>query len=278
MRPILFAVCVLASACVGQLGNTTPDDDDDGPGPAGAAREIYINDVHPVMARCTGIACHATDATASAAIGKFYTADPGAGYTAITAAISIVGQYNEIAPILTKIDAGHQGITYSGGERSSILAWLAAEAEERADSGQPPPVDPVALLNTFSSCMTIEQFDLAGMAEAWGGLGASNGQACVNCHQAGAFGFTVSLDSQLFFGIISSSLSQNLKYFSVANGKVVINMGALTNAGTAIPDHPPFDPVNNAGMPALQAFYNAVDAATIQAGPAGCGAPKIVGP
>jgi hypothetical protein len=269
---------VLATACVGQLGNTPGDDDDDPTPPAGAAREIYVEDVHPIMARCSGIACHSTDATATAAIGKFYAADPGGGYTAITQSISIVGQYNEIAPILTKIDAGHQGITYSGADRDAILGWLAAEAEERADSGQPPPVDPVALLNSFSSCMTIENFNLAQMAQVWGGLGASNGQACVNCHQAGAFGFTVSLDPDLFFGIISTSLSQNLKYFSVANNKVVVNMGALTNAGTAIPDHPPFDPVNNLGVPALQEFYTLTDAATIAAGAAGCGAPKLIDP
>ena len=63
---------------------------------------------------------------------------------------------------------------------------------------------------------------------------------------------------------------------SVANHKSY--MGTLTNAGTAIPEHPPFDPVNNAGMPALQQFYAATDAATIAAGPNGCGPSKIISP
>jgi hypothetical protein len=278
MRSILLAVFVLATGCVGTLNQNPPGDDDDDPGPTEEARTLYIENVHPIMARCSGGTCHSTDATASAAIGKFYTADASAGYTGITSAISIVGTYTEIAPVLTKIDAGHQGIVYSGAERTAILDWLAAEFEERKDDTGPPPVDPVALLKTFSSCMTIENFNQAQMAQLFGGMAALNGQACTNCHQSGGFGFTVSNQADIYFQLISTSMSQHLKYFSVLNGKVVLNGGALANAGTVIPDHPPFDPVNNQGQPALEEFYMLTDAATLAAGAAGCGPAKIVDP
>lgn len=277
MRLILSTlVFLLATGCVGQLGETPGDDEPPPPGVAG--RTQYIENVHPIMARCSGVACHSTDATASAAIGKFYAADPAAGYTAITMSVATVGRFEAIAPIITKIDAGHQGVVYSNIDRTAITNWLAAELEERKDDTGPPPVDPVALLGTFSSCMTIENFNTAQMAQLWGGMAATNGQACKNCHNAGAFGFTVNDQALIYFDLITTSQSQNLKYFSVQGTKVVINMGALTNAGTTLPGHPLFDPVNNQGMPALQQFYQLTDAATVAAGAAGCGPSKIVSP
>jgi hypothetical protein len=279
MRSILLVPSLLVMGCVGQIDGTDPLDPDPDPDPGVAARTQYTQNVHPIMARCQGTACHSLDAPASSAIGKYYVPDAAQTYIEITNAPSIVGGYESIAPIITKIDAGHQGVSYSGADRTAITAWLAAETRERADDPtQPPPVDPLKLLQEWSACMTLENFTAAQMPQRFGGLISTDQRACRNCHNDGAFGFTTSLSAQLYFNLVATSKSQNLKYFSVANGKVVINMGALTNAGTVLANHPPFDPVNNLGMPALQQFYDLTETARLEAGDLGCGEPKLINP
>jgi len=269
---------VLVTGCVGQIeSDVNPPGEDGGTTPI-AAKAQYVQNVHVVLSRCSGAACHSLDATASGAIGKFYDADPNAGYNAIVAAPSIVGTFSSISPIITKIDAGHQTVAYSPAEKSAIVSWLSAETLERADDTQPPPADPATILKAWSACMTIENFNTAQMAEKFGAMAAGAGQACRNCHGGGTFGFTVSNEAEPYFALISTSISQHLKYFTVQLGVVKINTGSLTNAGTTLPGHPPFDPINNLGMPALQQFYDLTLAAQTAAGATGCGIPKLVNP
>ncbi len=273
MRVIPLLV-ILVTGCMGQIGSPPPGGDDDQPPPDATARELFDSQVHPILARCGGGACHSTDAMTSTAQEHFYSPDTSTTYTAITAAPLTVGEFNSIAPILTKIDAGHQTVSYTPAERTKILDWLTAEADERS-GGQPPAADPTALLEAWSGCMTQDNFDTAQMAEKLGNSNASNGQACKNCHGDSAFGFTASPDSTQYFTAISTSQSQLLKYFSVSQGAVIINMAALTNAGQSIADHPRFDPTTLPGIDALQSFYD-LTAAAQTAG--GCGPSKLVNP
>ncbi len=276
MRAIPVLFFMVLTACIGATGpNPGPGDDDDDQ-PTESARELYVTNVHPIMARCNGPSCHAVDAPASAAIGKYYTVDAGATYTNIRASGSIVGDFSAVAPIITKIDAGHQAVAYSQADRDHILDWLAAEVSEQQDNpNQPPPVDPAELLRNFSACMTQENFDLAQMPDLMGNASAANGQACKNCHTGGAFGFVTDPNSLLYFTTLSTSLSQMVKYFGVTNGEVVVAPGAMNNAGTAILNHPPFTTEQLAGYNAITEFYNLTKTA-VAAG--NCGPPKAINP
>jgi hypothetical protein len=264
----------LATGCMGQIGSTTPGDDE--PGPDASAREAY-EAVHPIMARCGGASCHAIDATATSALSKYQSADINAEYTAIKASPAVVGAYSEVSPILTKIDSGHQAITYSNADRTAILNWLSAElAEQQDDPTQPPPVDPAELLRNWSGCMTQANFDLAQVAELFGGGAQGNGQACRNCHQAGAFGFAIDTESLLYFNAISTSIAQLTKYFGVQNGEVVLSYGAMNNAGSgSIPQHPTYVTENLAGITALQEFYDLTKQAQTAGG---CAPPTAINP
>jgi len=266
--PFLF---LLVTGCMGQIGSNPGGDDDTTPG---SAKQIFVSEVHPILSRCSGGTCHSTDGTSTAMV-RFYSPNANTTYGVITAAPLTVGEFNSISPILTKIDAGHQNVSYTAGERTSILDWLAAEADERTPVNQPPPVDPTELLKAWSGCMTQANFDTAQMADKFGNSNALNGQACKNCHGSSAFGFTVSPDSTPYFTVISTSLSQMLKYFSVQQGAVIINMAAITNAGTAIVDHPQFDPANLPGFDAVQSFYDLTKTAQMAGG---CGPSTLINP
>jgi hypothetical protein len=279
MRNTILGVFFLAAGCVGQIdGNPNPGDDDDQP-PQVAAKEQFVQNVSPIVARCGGTACHDA-ATTGGPLGHFVMTDANGEYDAITAAPSIVGTFESIAPIITKVDAGHNGIVYSNADRTAIQNWLAAETAERANNPNqpPPPPDPVELLKAFSACMTLDNFTAANMPTLFGGMAASNGQACRNCHGDGGFGFTDNDQEQPYFDIISTSMSQHLKYFSVSQGKVIINNGSFANAATNVPMHPPFDAMNMSGMPALLDFYTRTNDAATLAGTAGCGPAKLVNP
>lgn len=279
--PILTAL-VLASGCVGgldDLDNTPPPEEPDPTAKQGPAK--FRSDVHPILAVCGGAACHETTAV-SAALSKFYTADAAASYTATTRTISLVGTFTNIAPILTYItpNGGHNGMSYTDDQKAKITAWLAIEAQERAGEGPsgPPPIDPKEVLRVWSGCMTLESFQAADMY-LWGNIPSGvGGQACRNCHQAGLDGFMsgngTANGQAVFFEAISKTTTFLLKYFTVdAMGKVIINTGAMTNAGATIAAHPRFNGLENAGMTALEDFYMRTQA--VQA--AGeCGPPKLV--
>jgi hypothetical protein len=269
---------ILAAGCVGDIGGPMQGGDDDQPPPPdGSAKQLFVQGVHPVLAKCSGAACHDIGVQGGP-IAHWASTNASSSYDAIVAAPETVGTFNAIAPIITKIDAGHQNVVYSQADRDAILAWLAKETEERQDPTAPPPIDPVALIKSWSGCMTQDNFVAAAMPDMFGGMAATNGQACRNCHNSGLAGFTVDNDPTNYFTIVSSSQSQFLKYFGVQGSTVMVSTAALTNAGTTISDHPRFDPMNNTGMPALLQFYNLTQMAFVAAGPTGCGPAKIVGP
>jgi hypothetical protein len=248
---------------VGQEG-TNPGPDS-GSNPSGKmGQTVYTRDVHPAMNKCSGGACHNADAV-SAALGKYYLPDAAQAYTKITMAPTIIGSgaqaFSSIAPILTKIAAGHQGVTYSPDEISKITNWLSVETNERKDDmPSMPTVDPKMVLATFSGCLTLADFNTAQMAQRWSALAASNNQKCLNCHQGGLEGFMVSANAQIFFDTITQQSAYMLKYFAVDTNstpaKVIINTGSMTNAGVTLVAHPRFNPTDNIGMTALRQFYD----------------------
>jgi hypothetical protein len=228
------------------------------------AKTLYVNNVHAILNKCSGGACHNSDAS-SAALGKFYIMDASAGYAKITTSPTIIGSGNQafasIAPMITKIEAGHQGVTYSVDDKSKITSWLAKEVDERKmNNPGPPPVDPKEVLKTFSGCLTQADFNTAQMSQKWSAMAADNNQKCLNCHQGGIAGFVVSTDPTLYFKAISEQSAQMLKYFSVDTSgtpaKVVINTGSFMNAGVMLQGHPRFNPTTNIGMAALKSFYD----------------------
>ena len=264
----LFAVALgslFAAGCMGAVGEDGKGTGTDaGNNTGGMAKTLYVNNVHSIMNRCSGGACHSSDAS-SGALGKFYVMDADAGYNKITMSPTIIGSGNQafasLAPVITKIEAGHQGITYSADDKSKITSWLAKEVDERKMSNPgPPPVDPKEVLKTFSGCLTQADFNTAQMTLKWTTLAADNNQKCNNCHQGALGGFVMSTDATLYFKLMTESSANLLKYFSVDTqtmpAKVVINTGSFMNAGVTMGGHPRFNPTTNAGMTALKQFYD----------------------
>ena len=120
------------------------------------------------------------------------------------------------------------------------------------------------------------------MANDWGNMTANNNQRCSNCHASGDGGFIASVDSQLFFDVISSNKYYMLQYFSVkldladlSKSTVEINTKSFLGVSQGQDphrEHPRFNATNNRGMEALQQFYDL----TMQAVAAGnCGPSKL---
>lgn len=148
------------------------------------------------------------------------------------------------------------------------------------DAGPPPPPPPPTtktadqLITDWSGCMTLANFTQAKMNTAWGNLAASTGNACASCHSDGFEGFYVNTDANLMFTALSTSKAFLAVYFSadVTNQKVIVDSAlfAAVGAGTgSFAGHPQF-PTNNAGILALNNFYQL----TLTAQQAGtCGPP-----
>ncbi|HET9623213.1 MAG TPA: hypothetical protein VFP84_17690 [Kofleriaceae bacterium] len=144
----------------------------------------------------------------------------------------------------------------------------------------PPPLDPAQvsknLISQWSGCMTLDNFKTAKMVN-WGKMASSDSNACSSCHFAGFEGFFASTDETAMFTAISTQQVFMQPFFipDVPNNKMVINTLIFPAVGTRqapYTDHPRFDPTNNPGMIALQAFYTST-MASLTAGT--CGAPTI---
>jgi hypothetical protein len=255
---LLSTILLLSAGCVGSIGDENPggdggdDDNDDTPEKMGET--VFKRDVHPTMLKCSSAGCH--DRTAvSAALSKFYDADADLSYDAVIMSPSLVGTFSSIEPIITKIEAGHQNITYTPDEKSKILNWLSIETEERKGDTPTPTVDPKALLREWSGCMSLENFNTANMTQAWATLGGDDDRLCMSCHQGG-LGFYIVNTPQTFFDVLSSTSAFLVKYFSVSTveNKVVVNTGSFENANK-IAGHPTFPVKTNPGFLALEEFY-----------------------
>ena len=316
MRAVLLAAIASIGlvGCVGELdttggggSNTDTDTDNDndndndntGGGDSTAAKKLYDDNVHSIMAtKCLG--CHNV-AGAVGNLSGFVSADASKGWETITGFQSVVGNFTPtLAGVLIKVDiaGGHQGQTYSSDEKNKITDWLNAEVLWRnqgtgtgsgsgsgSAGGESPAQATQRVLAAWSACMTKTNFDAANMASAWGNMTANNNQRCSNCHASGDGGFIATVDSQLFFDVVSTNKYFMLQYFTVkldlanlANSKVEINTKSflgVSNGQDPHREHPRFNATQNNGMNALNTFYNTTMAAVTAAGATGCGPSKL---
>ena len=292
MRNVLLAAMATMGlvGCVGGINDM--GDDQPPPTPtARTAREMFDQDVYSVVhGKCGG--CH----TASTAQTNFVGATADIGYDTATKYTALVGDFSPSdAPILTKIAAGHQGLTYTTVELGKITDWLNQEVSERTagavpapDPTNPPPTPTESaaaattrVLTQWSGCMTLANFNTANMAQAWGTMQAGNNEQCEQCHTNGGQGFVASELVSTFYDLISKHRQYMTQYFAVdlnqgtAMAKVIINTVSFTQVGTGMAphtEHPRFNPTNNQGMTALQKFYTST-AASLTA--ATCGTPTL---
>src|SRR5215831_7230150 len=180
MRNILLAV-VAASGLVGCVGgidtptvpqNPPPDSvGDGGTGPAAQmARQLFETNVYPIIsgnARC--IQCHSSSGPVGNVTG-FVAPTVTDGYVTAVGYQALVGDWTPTgAPILLKIAAGHNGMTYTTDEKSKISAWLTQELTARAGqptgmpTGETPADATVRLTKEWSGCMTLANFTAANM-------------------------------------------------------------------------------------------------------------------
>jgi hypothetical protein len=296
---ILSAIASLALVgCVGTL-DTMPGDDDDGSGSsmtppsADKAKAAYNTNVHPIMkAKCVG--CHAVAGPVGNISGFVDDAKP---WDTATSFQSFTGAFTpNTAPVLLKIQAGHNGVVYSSDETNKITDWLNEEVIWRngggtgtgsgsGTTGESPAQATQRVLAAWSGCMAKTNFDAANMAGAWGNMTANNNQRCSNCHASGDGGFIATVDAQLFFDVVSSNKYYMLQYFTVKldltnlqNSKVEINTKSFLGVSTGQDphrEHPRFNATTNNGMTALNTFYNSTMMALTAAGTAGCGPSKL---
>lgn len=294
-KTLLAALAVGLVGCVGGIesgGGTGPDPletgdgdgNDNGDNPAGgdltAAKQLFDEGVFPLVQKCGGIACHAESAV-GATLTRFVADDAARGWQVATNYTALVGNYVAAnAGIITYIDGrNHQAMPdWSATEKAAITAWLDKELELR--SGQ--PTDPGTggtggtetlaqaterVLSEWAGCMTLENFNAANMAQAWGAMQAQNNQECDNCHSNGDGGFFATrYQPGRFFEIIQTKKYFFLQYMTVdltngaAEAKIVINdmsMRGVANGQDPHREHPRFNADNNQGRNALLQFYNA---------------------
>ena len=299
MRNILLAVVAAAGlvGCVGGIETptqpSTPPPDGVGGGTtngaaAAEARKSFDDNVYPVIsAKCA--ACHSSSGPLGNITG-FVATNAADGYTTAAGYQALVGDRTPTgAPILTKISAGHNNLTYTDPEKSKITDWLAKELAARTSApptGTTPPEETPAeatirLTKEWSGCMTLANFTAANMT-AWGNMRAGN-SACKTCHVNGEFGQIASDVATPFFNLISTNKYYMSQYFSVdltqgvANAKVIINTRSFIAVGTGLAphqEHPRFQLTNSTGLTALQKFYDLTMAAKT-ATPTTCGPPTL---
>lgn len=317
MRAVLLTAIASIGlvGCVGELdtmgtggdtgGGTGGDTTGGGGSDSAEARKLYDDNVHPIMmAKC--VVCHNVTGPVGNLSG-FVSPDASKGWETITGFQSVVGNFTPtLAPVLALVNVpeGHQGQKYTPDEVTKITDWLNAEVLWRnkpdgggsgddtgggtgtGTGGESPAQATQRVLAEWSSCMTKANFDAANMAQRWGNLTANNNQRCSNCHASGDGGFIASIDSEVFFEVISTNKYFMLQYFTVkldlanlANSKVEINTQSFIGVSEGKDphrEHPRFNALNNQGMTALNAFYNSTMEALQAAGPGGCGPSKLV--
>jgi hypothetical protein len=248
-----------------------------------AAKALYDGNVFPIMsAKCSGGSCHTETGQVSSPI-RFVAADPAKAWQTATSFTALVGNFTvDSAPVLTKVAAGHYGVTYAAPETQAITDWLNKEVELRntiggggSGSGSGTPTGESLsqatnrVLSEFRGCMTIGDFQAANMAQAWGAMKTQNNQECDNCHSTGGEGFVASRDESFFWTVFSNQKYYFLQYLTVSliNGpaaaEVIVNtvsFRGVANGQDPHREHPRFNATDNQGMQALNQFYNAVKA------------------
>lgn len=273
------------------------------------AKPMFDRDVYPIIAKdhslaasgCAsgaGASCHNT---AGATPTMFVADDPSQGYATATSYQSVVGNFTESsAGLLTKITNGHQGRTYSTAEKKLITDWLAQEVIERNGGGgggsgsgsgsgttESPSQVTARLLNNWSACMSLTNWQQANMTTAWGRMQTNNGSKCESCHATGGQGMIATEIEESgpsgpgMWTVVSTNQYYMIQFFTVdnpidpANAKIIINhvsFDGVANGVAPHTEHPRFNATTNNGMTALQSLYDLTNTA-ITAG--NCGPTKL---
>jgi len=286
MRTLLALIA--SAGLVGCVGSIDPPILEDGPGtnpnPSGAdltaAKALFDTTVYSTLnAKCTGTACHSEDA-AGATLTRFVAKDAANGWTIATGYVGLVGNFTSGAPILGKIENGHQNKTYTADEKDKIVKWLAKEVELRNGQTNTQPQGETLsaaadrVMAQFAGCMALTDFTAANMGPAWANINTNEGQ-CKRCHVNGESMFIANQDNTTAFGVISTKKMYWLQYFTVdltqgaAAAKVIPNDVSFLGVHARLAPHqghPTFTyPDNNAGYTARKTFYDKT-LANIQAG------------
>lgn len=283
----LLALLIASAGLVGCVGSVDPPDTvdiNDGNttttnNPTGAdlkaAQALFDANVYPTLsAKCSGAACHSETAVGST-LTRFVATSATNGWQVATGYVGLVGNFTTAAPILTKIANGHQGMSYTTDEKDKITAWLAKEVELRNGQTTPTPTGGETLsqaadrvMSQFAGCMTIADFQATNMAAAWANINSNEGQ-CKRCHVNGESSFIANADPASAFSVISAKKMFWLQYFTVdlsggaAAARVTMNgvsFKGVSNRTAPHLTHPTFPYPNNAGVNALNAFYQKTQA------------------
>lgn len=321
MRAVILAAISSLSlvGCVGELstgpmgGDQGPVGDGTNPNPQGnnsVAKQMFDQNVFPIIAAdwtatasgCAGAGCHEMGNSPTST--QFVAATPDEGWATINSFTALVGAWTpSTAALLTKVDASHQNRVYSAAERTAITDWLAKEAEERAGGTGPGPSTgtetpgqaTARLMNAWSSCLTVTDFQSANMRQAWQNMTAG-GSACETCHSTGAYNFIVSRIVETdpnggppgFYTTLATIKEYMIMWFTVdltqtgpdgKRGKIVINEQAFIGVAEGKAPHathPRFNALNNQGMTALREWYDLTMAKLTAAGATGnCGTTQL---
>jgi hypothetical protein len=322
MRAVLAVIASMALvACVGQL-DTMPDDDDNStgsgsgtnPNPQGSnsqAKKKFEETVWPIisqpntagMSGCAGAGCHQIGNSPGST--QFVAQTMDEGWVTVTSFTSVHGNFIPTAAgILTKIGDGglHSARVYTAAEKQAITDWLTLEATERAggggggsgSGGESPGAASARLMNAWSSCLTLADFQTANMSQAWNGMQAE-GNNCNACHNTGYANFIVTNTVQGttppgFFTTISTVKEYMMMWFNVdlsvtgpdgKRGKMIINQQAFDGVSkrqAPHATHPSFNSTNSNGMTALRAWYDLTMAKVTAAGATGNCGPTTLNP
>lgn len=288
MRTLFVLVVSIALVgCIGGIDSTqTGDDDGSGSGSGsgsgdGVAKALFDTNVYPVISvKCGGGGCHTETGQVASPI-RFVAMSAASGHQVATSFQALVGNFApSTAGILTKIEGGaHYNVMYAADEITKITDWLNKEVEERnggtgsgsgsGSGGETADQATQRVLAQYRGCMTIDDFQAAGMANAWGNLAANNGQQCEGCHSSGAEGFVASQNNDQFYALFSTYQSLFIQYLTVdlsmgpTAAAVIINEQSFKGVSAGVvphATHPRFDPLNNNGMIALKSFHDLVKA------------------
>lgn len=314
MRALFLAAVASMSlvGCVGQLDTMPPSQPvgtgtNPNPTPNSMAKQMFDQNVYPIISSktaasgCAQSGCHMVGNNPGST--QFVAADAADAYATITSYQAVVGNFTPAsAGILTQVAGGHNARSYTDAEKTAITNWLAQEVTERGQT--PPPTGGTTetpgqatarLMNEWSACMNITDFNSANMATAWGQMQTNNGSRCESCHATGGYGMIVTQVAESttggppgLFTTIATNKYYMIQYFSVdltkpgvgptdtgKMGQIVINHTSFEGVANQQPphtEHPTFNADNNQGMTALSSFYD-LTMAKVTAG--GCGTTKL---
>jgi hypothetical protein len=257
--------------------------------PRGAAIAFFNANVQPILqAKCSTVdACHGGTSVSPI---KFCPPVAANYHSVVTSYAAQLTGYNvkENAPLIQYVVPGpHSGVTYTAAEITKIGDWLDMELAANADPMNPNP-NPTGpgpgqvseqLIQEWSGCMDLNDWNQTGVAQAWAGKGSGEGP-CIRCHINGQASFIATDESERMFNVVASNRYFMQSYFSpdvtdLANAAMKVNRPGLERPGiNAFPhtEHPSYN-VEGEALDKLIEFYNLTMARKV-AGT--CGLPRIM--